>query len=114
MPGVYVLLDPQSQLLKIGRATNLETRRKDHEGRGFQLVGAVAGTRQRETQIKQSLRSQGIKPKNGTEEYQLTPEVVEAFAQQGLPIGELCCTKPKSAWSRNTGAKTDRLTPPLF
>ena len=26
MPGVYVLLDPQSQLLKIGRATNLETR----------------------------------------------------------------------------------------
>ena len=26
MPGVYILLDPQSQLLKIGRATNFETR----------------------------------------------------------------------------------------
>ena len=109
---LYVFVRSKDLTIKLGYTADIETRRKAHEARGFKLVGLVAGTRQRETKIKQLLRTQGIKPKNGTEEYQLTPEVVEAFAQQGLPVGDLCCTKPKNGQMRN--AKHDGITPSLF
>ena len=109
---LYVFVRSKDLTLKLGYTADIETRRKAHEARGFKLVGLIAGTRQRETKIKQLLRTQGIKPKNGTEEYQLTPEVVEAFAQQGLPVGDLCCTKPKNGQMRNT--KHDGITPSLF
>ena len=109
---LYVFVRSKDLTIKLGYTADIETRRKAHEARGFKLVGLVTGTRQRETKIKQLLRTQGIKPKNGTEEYQLTPEVVEAFAQQGLPVGDLCCTKPKNGQMRNT--KHDGITPSLF
>lgn len=109
---LYVFVRSSDLTLMLGYSSDLDTRRKAHERRGFKLVGAVSGTQKQESRIKASLKHRGFKPKNGTEEYQLCPELVEAFAQEGLPVGELCCTKPALGLKRRGGP--DSLTPPLF
>lgn len=111
---LYVFARSKDMTLMLGHTTELSVRRKAHEKRGFKFVGTCFGTRKEETRIKQALRRRGFVPKNGHEEYQLTPETVEAFAQEGLPIGALSCARIPNVPSNKKGAKADTLTPPLF
>ena len=110
---LYVCVRSSDLTVKIGYSQNLEVRLKAHTKRGFTFVGATAGTQKRETQIKEALRRKGFPPKNGTEEYQLCPELVEALAQEGLPIGDLCCTRPSNVLSGRKKVQ-DSVTPYLF
>lgn len=111
---LYVFVRSSDLTIKLGYTQNLEERRKRHESRGFVMIGAVSGTRKRETEIKRSLTAKGFRPKNGDEEYHLSPEIVEAFAQEGLPIGGLCATKPKNALPRRSVARCEAATLPLL
>lgn len=111
---LYVVVRSSDLTIKLGYTQDVEERRKKHERRGFRLIGCIAGTHKRETEIKKSLASKGFKPKNGTEEYHLTPEIVEAFAQEGLPIGDLCATKPKNGIPRRPTARCEAATLPLL
>lgn len=111
---LYVVVRSSDLTIKLGYTQELEKRRKAHESRGFELVGSVPGTRKRETEIKRSLRSKGFKPKNGDEEYSLSSEIVAAFAQEGLPIGNLCSSKPKCALPRRFTPACETLSLPLF
>lgn len=111
---LYVVVRSSDLTIKLGYTQDLEERRKKHERRGFRLLGCITGTHKRETEIKKSLASKGFKPKNGTEEYHLTPEIVEAFAQEGLPIGDLCATKPKNGIPRRPTARCEASTLPLL
>lgn len=112
---LYVFVRSKDLTIKLGHTIDLEQRRKQHERRGFRFVGAMSGTRKRESQIKESLKHRGFLPKNGTEEFQLCPEIVEAFIHEGLPVGDLSCSAPKTAWERKKkAARADDLTPFLF
>lgn len=111
---LYVFVRSSDLTIKLGYTQNLEERRKRHESRGFVMIGAVSGTRKRETEIKRSLIAKGFRPKNGDEEYHLSPEIVEAFAQEGLPIGGLCATRPKNALPRRSVARCEAATLPLL
>lgn len=111
---LYVFVRSSDLTIKLGYTQNLEDRRKRHESRGFVMIGAVSGTRKRETEIKRSLIAKGFRPKNGDEEYHLSPEIVEAFAQEGLPIGGLCATRPKNALPRRSVARCEAATLPLL
>lgn len=111
---LYVFCRSKDMTLMLGHTTELSVRRKVHEKRGFQFIGTCFGTRQEEKRIKQALRRRGFPPKNGTEEYQLTPEAVEAFAQEGLPIGALSCSRIPNVPNSRKGAKVDTVTPSLF
>lgn len=111
---LYVFIRSKDLTIKLGYTQNLEERRKKHESRGFVMIGAVPGTRRRETEIKRSLIAKGFRPKNGDEEYHLSPEIVEAFAQEGLPIGGLCATRPKNALPRRSVARCEAATLPLL
>ena len=111
---LYVFVRSKDLTIKLGYSTDLDQRRKQHERRGFCFVGAVSGTRKRESQIKESLKHRGFLPKNGTEEFQLTPEIVEAFVQEGLPIGTLSCSRIPNVPNSRKGAKVDTVTPSLF
>ena len=112
---LYVFVRSKDLTIKLGHTIDLEQRRKQHERRGFRFVGAVSGTRKRESRIKESLKHRGFLPKNGTEEFQLCPEIVEAFIHEGLPVGDLSCSVPKTAWERKKkAARADDLTPFLF
>jgi len=108
---LYVFVRSADLTVKIGYSQDLDQRRKQHEARGFRFVGAMSGTHKAESRIKASLRTKGFKPKNGTEEYQLMPELVEALAQEGLPVGDLCCTRPPNALQRRK--HIDTVTPTL-
>ena len=111
---LYVFVRSKDLTLKLGVTSDLADRRKKHEKRGFQLVGAVPGTRKRESQIKRSLKQKGFEPKNGSEEFQLTPEIVQAFAQEGLPIGALSCSPVKNAAPKRSYGKHCSLTKSLL
>jgi hypothetical protein len=112
---LYVFVRSKDLTIKLGHTIDLGQRRKQHERRGFRFVGAMSGTRKRESQIKESLKHRGFLPKNGTEEFQLCPEIVEAFIHEGLPVGDLSCSVPKTAWERKKkAAPADDLTPFLF
>lgn len=111
---LYVCVRPSDATIMLGYTQDLQQRRKRHESRRFHFVGAVPGTRKRETEIKRSLKAKGFQPKNGQEEYDLSPEIVAAFAQEGLPIGELCCTKPRNALPRRAAARHELPSLPLF
>lgn len=111
---LYVFVRSKDLTIKLGYSTDLDQRRKQHERRGFCFVGAVTGTRKRESQIKESLKYRGFLPKNGTEEFQLTPEIVEAFVQEGLPIGTLSCSRIPNVPKSRKGSKVDTVTPSLF
>jgi phage anti-repressor protein len=113
---LYVFVRSKDLTIKLGHTIDLDQRRKHHERRGFCFVGAVSGTRKRESQIKESLKHRGFLPKNGTEEFQLCPEIVEAFNHEGLPIGDLSLAKPQTACGSQRRKKADpmMLTPMLF
>ena len=111
---LYVFVRSSDLTIKLGYTQNLEERRKRHESRGFVMIGAVSGTRKRETEIKRSLIAKGFRPKNGDEEYHLSPEIVQAFAQEGLPIGGLCATRPKNGLPRRSVARCEAATLPLL
>ena len=113
---LYVFVRPKDLTIKLGHTIDLDQRRKQHERRGFRFVGAVSGTRKRESQIKESLKNRGFLPKNGTEEFQFCPEIVEAFNHEGLPIGDLSLAKPQTTCGRQHRKKADpmMLTPMLF
>lgn len=110
---LYVCVRSSDLTVKIGYSQNLEVRLKAHTKRGFKFQGSTPGTRRRESQIKEALRRKGFAPKNGTEEYQLSAELIEAMAQEGLPIGDMCCTPPASA-SPSVKKTKDSVTPFLF
>lgn len=113
---LYVFVRSKDLTIKLGHTIDLDQRRKQHERRGFRFVGAVSGTRKRESQIKESLKHRGFLPKNGTEEFQFCPEIVEAFNHEGLPIGDLSPAKPQTACGKQHRKKADpmMLTPMLF
>ena len=113
---LYVFVRPADQTLMLGYTGDLNTRKKEHEKRGFQFVGAIPGTRKRESEIKKALRAKGLRPKNGHEEFWMNHEVITAFAEQGLPIGGLGTVKPQTAYGRKHRKKADplMLTPSLF
>lgn len=111
---LYVFVRSSDLTIKLGYTQNIEERRKKHESRGFVMIGVIPGTRKRETEIKRSLISKGFRPKNGDEEYHLTPGIVEAFAQEGLPIGGLCATRPKNGLARRSTARCEAATLPLL
>ena len=106
---LYVFVRSKDLTIKLGHSTDLDKRRKQHERRGFNFIGAVPGTLKRESQIKESLKHRGFVAKNGTEEFQLTPEIVEAFAQEGLPVNGLNTDLPKTAWKRQGRKNPDPL-----
>lgn len=110
---LYVCVRSSDLTVKIGYSQNLEVRLKAHTKRGFKFQGSTPGTRRRESQIKEALRRKGFAPKNGTEEYQLSAELIEAMAQEGLPIGDMCCTPPANA-SPSVKKTKDSVTPFLF
>jgi len=111
---LYVFVRSSDLTIKLGYTQNIEERRKKHESRGFVMIGVIPGTRKRETEIKRSLISKGFRPENGDEEYHLTPGIVEAFAQEGLPIGGLCTTRPKNGLARRSTARCEAATLPLL
>jgi phage anti-repressor protein len=111
---LYVFVRMSDLTIKLGYTQELDKRRKAHEAKGFQLVGAVPGTHKRETEIKRTLRAKGFKPKYGDEYFAFSPEIVSAFAQEGLPIGNLCCAKPKNALPRRLTPACETLSLPLF
>ena len=111
---LYVFVRSKDLTIKLGHTTNLDKRKKQHERNGFVLVGSVPGTLKRESQIKESLRHRGFRPKNGTEEFQITPEIVEAFSMEGLPIGTLLSARIPNVPKNRKGVKPDTVTPSLF
>jgi hypothetical protein len=86
---LYVFVRMSDQTVKIGVTNDFQARRKVHEKRGFQFVAETAGNPSQETRIKQALRRAGHEPKNGDEEYQLSPALISELKAQGLPVGNL-------------------------
>jgi hypothetical protein len=110
---IYLFVRVKDLTVKIGFTTDIERRRREHEKKGFQFISDMQGVQAFETEIKQALRKKGFAPKNGTEQYHLTPELVEALAVHGFDVGPLSCSWPGNADRRNKGKAACSLTPPL-
>ena len=86
---LYVFVRMKDRTLNIGFTDDLPTRQDHWESKGFKFINSTSYTQPAERRLHKRLKDMGFSPKFGREQYELTPQIIEACKRLDLPVGNL-------------------------